>query len=82
MWIKYSEGLYMTTPIKKVREIVFKRDNYTCHDCDSKENLVLHHKVHKYLLPFPERAYTFDEFGTLCQRCNIKPNNRGTKKLC
>lgn len=53
------------------REQVFKRDNYTCHDCGAKKTyLQAHHE--KHVKDYPELIYDVNNGITLCVECHQK----------
>lgn len=55
---------------KEWRKAVYKRDNYQCVFCGSKEKLNAHRKKSwKY---YPELRYEIDNGITLCEKCHIK----------
>ena len=55
---------------KNWRILVYKRDNYKCVKCGSKNNLNAHHK--KSWKHYPELRYDIDNGITLCEKCHIK----------
>jgi len=62
------------TQRKDVRDFIFKRDNYQCVLCGSKENLQLDHihsiyQVANNLYPI-ELLNTEENLRTLCKKCN------------
>ena len=62
------------TQQKNVRDFIFKRDNYQCVSCGSKDNLQLDHihsiyQVANNLYPI-ELLNTENNLQTLCRKCN------------
>lgn len=55
---------------KEWRKAVYKRDNYKCQICGSKEKLNAHHI--KSWKNFPELRYDVDNGITYCEACHIK----------
>jgi 5-methylcytosine-specific restriction endonuclease McrA len=53
---------------KKIRNSVFKRDNYQCLKCGSKENLTLDHIIPKS----KGGKFTRRNLQTLCFKCNLE----------
>ena len=76
MWVKLDVGAYLNIPKKVVRKMVLDHNMHMCSDCESTSNLILHHKVYRRWLPWPDTAYSLDEFGILCVSCNSAPRNR------
>ena len=71
--------------MKKWREQVFERDNWTCQECGarSKKNCYVrieaHHK--KPFATFPELRFIIDNGLTLCKKCHDK-KPKGKEILC
>ena len=59
--LKYAEGFTL-----KLRKRIKIRDNYTCQDCENKNNLVVHHKE------FQKDNHNPDKLITLCSSCHRK----------
>ena len=55
---------------KEWRKAVYKRGNYKCQKCGSKERLNAHHK--KSWINYPELRYSINNGITLCEKCHIK----------
>lgn len=55
---------------KQWRKEVYKRDNYRCTKCGSKEKLNAHHILS--WKDYPEKRYDIDNGITLCQKCHIQ----------
>lgn len=68
MSVQDIDGWYETQKWYKLREMVFKRDQYTCKDCGRKLNLQVHHikraKMH------PELFFEESNCITLCKPCH------------
>ncbi len=63
-WAEYNE--YLNSPYWKAkREQRLKIDNYKCVDCESPNNLQVHHKTYVRL-----RHELMDDLVTLCERCH------------
>lgn len=60
--------------LKIWRELVFKRDNYKCVECGSKDQIQAHHK--KGFSVYRELRYKVDNGITLCIKCHGKVHNR------
>lgn len=61
------------------RNAVFKRDNYTCINCNSKNNLECDH-INPWSI-FPDLRFNVDNGRTLCHACHSKtPTYRKNKK--
>lgn len=54
---------------KKWRLEIFKRDNYRCKQCGSKNNINAHH-IYSYN-KYPEKRYDLNNGITLCEKCHI-----------
>ena len=54
---------------KQWRNAVYKKDNYRCALCGSKEKLNAHHI--KSWKDYPELRYNIDNGTTLCEKCHI-----------
>lgn len=54
---------------KLKRQVIFKRDNYTCTTCGSKELLCVHHTYY-YKRPVNPWGYPDDSLVTLCETCH------------
>ena len=53
---------------EKIRNRIFKRDDYKCKICGSKDNLIIDH-----IIPFSKGGITeIDNLQTLCKNCNSK----------
>lgn len=63
----------------KWRKSVLKRDNYTCQECEAKDNLEVHHI--KPLKFYPELYIEIDNGLTLCNKCHRKTDSYGYKVL-
>ncbi|MEM6263033.1 MAG: HNH endonuclease [Bacteroidota bacterium] len=65
---------YISLPYKQVnlsRTNIFKRDNYSCLYCNSKENLTIDH-----VIPRSQGGRdTWENLATACQKCNSKKGN-------
>lgn len=59
-----------STEYKQWRNQVYKKDNYKCVICGSKEKLNAHHK--KSWKEYPELRYDVDNGETFCEKCHIK----------
>ena len=61
------------------REAVFKRDNFTCQECNDNSggNLNAHH-IKPFSL-FPEVRFAIDNGVTLCETCHEKTESFGGK---
>lgn len=63
---------------KKVREYIFKRDNYKCVFCGSKESLTVDHIISVYRVSkYPELIKILNTEGNLqtaCNKCNAGKN--------
>ena len=59
-----------TSTFLTFRKKVLQRDNYTCMDCGSQEDLTVHHilKVHDY----PQLAFILENTVCLCVKCHCK----------
>lgn len=49
----------------KRRELIFRRDNYTCLKCGTKDNLLVHHRDGN------DRHNSINNLMTLCQKCHL-----------
>lgn len=58
------------------RKNILKRDNYTCVECGSKENLNVHHLTYRHR--YEERSY---ELVTLCKKCHEEVHFRKKKNI-
>jgi len=57
---------------EKIRNRIFKRDNYKCKICGSKDDLVIDH-----IIPFSKGGITeINNLQTLCKSCNSKKGNK------
>lgn len=59
---------------KNKRELILKRDNYTCQICGFGLNLEVHHK--RYIKGRYPWEYKDDDLITLCEICHAKEHNR------
>ena len=59
-----------TCDLIKWRKSVFTRDNFTCVDCGSIENLNAHH-IKEFIL-YPKLRCKLSNGKTLCRRCHLK----------
>lgn len=59
--LHYAEGFTL-----KLRNFIKTRDNFICQDCESKKNLVVHHKE------FQKDNHSPDRLITLCSSCHMK----------
>lgn len=63
------------------REAVFKRDNYTCQNCEKRGGLELHpHHIKPFAL-FPELRLELSNGQTLCSDCHRKTDSYGVKTI-
>lgn len=65
--------------IEKFREIVLKRDNYSCKQCGSTSNLEVHHIIS--FKELPEASYLPINGVTLCKNCHKKTDTFGAKGI-
>jgi len=65
MGIKEGRGGHRSVNWKKTRKEILERDNYTCSECGSHEQLEAHHKGWWW-------DNTPDNLITLCQKCHSK----------
>lgn len=86
--VSLEKGTRDSNEYKKWREAVYKKDNYTCRQCNKKvPNLNAHHI--KSWKEYPELRYIISNGVTLCEQCHInfhKKNGygkhcRNTKKV-
>lgn len=59
---------------KNWRLSIFKRDNYTCQKCGSKEKINAHH-LYSWK-EYPEKRYDLENGITLCEKCHIKVHQK------
>lgn len=66
---------------KRFKEAVKSRDGYRCVECNSPNNLHVHHKIYyQYRKPWD---YTIDLLETLCANCHtVKHSNKSIKEFC
>lgn len=62
------------TELKKWRNEVYKRDNYTCQKCGSKKELQAHHIIH--WAKSEEHRFILENGITLCVECHSKEHGR------
>lgn len=55
---------------KKWREIIYKRDRYTCQNCESKKDIIAHHI--KFFTKYPNLRFIVSNGITLCRSCHLK----------
>ncbi len=53
------------------RDAVFKRDDYTCQDCNKRGGRIVAHHI-KFFSLFPELGFDVDNGRTLCRSCHSK----------
>jgi len=73
------KGIISTDKYKSWRTSVFNRDNSTCQECESREELEAHHI--KSWKNFPELRYEVDNGITLCSSCHYKTLSYGNRNL-
>ena len=56
---------------KRKRDIILKRDNYTCQHCGLKHNLQVHHLIYK-VGGVPPWEYRNSDLITLCVNCHTE----------
>ena len=66
--IRENRGSYLDSRWRKVRLLVFKRDNNSCLECGSTEKLHCHHNYYKTNHKLWE--YPLSCFKTLCESCH------------
>jgi len=60
---------------EELRNGIFKKDNYKCVKCGSREDLVIDH-----IIPFSKGGVTeLDNLQTLCKKCNREKGNKANK---
>lgn len=73
-------GQYKTIEWKHKRELIFKRDNFTCVICkDSKGGNLEADHIKDFAL-FPNLRLDINNGRTLCKSCHRKTDNYGFKK--
>jgi len=81
----HSKPNHRTWQYKRWRRQVFKRDNYTCQDCEATTKLQSHHL--QSINEYPALAYTVNNGITLCTDCHTlahggRPTNQsGANRL-
>jgi len=62
----------------QIRHMVLERDNYTCQDCGSRDNLEVHH-----IKPICEGGDEFDPDNciTLCKNCHRRRHRKTSENL-
>lgn len=77
-WL-WQDGLYKSIEYGNWRISVFKRDNFTCRECNVKgKRLHAHHIAPKSL--YPELMFSLDNGITLCEECHRKTETYGVNK--
>lgn len=64
-------------PMQDWRKTILKRDNYTCQECNSVENLHVHHI--KSFAKYKELRMCLDNGITLCNNCHKTKHKKGVK---
>lgn len=62
--------LRSTPEYNEWRKSVYRRDNFTCQDCGSKDDIIAHHL--KSFNDYPEFRFSVDNGVTLCRPCHKK----------
>lgn len=82
--MKALEEFYTSKRWRRKREIILKRDNYTCQWCKRYDGgktpaTVVHHI--KHLEDYPELAYKDSNLISLCSKCHNKAHPEKTAKI-
>lgn len=72
---KKNTLLRASSKLKAWRLKIFKRDNFTCQNCESKKDIQAHHI--KAWSSYPRSRYIIKNGITLCEKCHRKTNNFG-----
>ncbi len=62
---------------EKIRQLILRRDNFTCQHCGTKRKLEIHHKI-PFLINFDN---SLKNLTTLCGTCHRKEEARIIKQL-
>lgn len=73
-----TEDQRKTYEYREWRKAIFKRDNYTCVKCGSKEKIQTHHK--KPFCLYPELRTAMENGVTLCPNCHKKEGFHGRQR--
>ena len=66
--------------MKKWRPIIFKRDEFKCQACGSKNQIHCHHIIEATNFENIEDSFTDDNLITLCNNCHYQVSHRSSKK--
>ena len=71
---KYTKAFYLSKEWRKLRKEIYKRDNYTCQECNKKGGrLHAHHKIPVGICKDPLDK---SNIITLCSKCHNKKRKR------
>lgn len=62
---------------KRIKKLALKRDNFTCQNCGSKNNLQVHH-----IISYELSGDYLDNLITLCCSCHIKEHLKMREAIC